>query len=576
MDKSAVAIVYGEKCYSKSYGSNSVDVSTDLANCNIVGEVGLEPTPEYCFDFDVPTQTINGFDSNAFSDPTCGIDSGPYSIVLPNTIGGIEVLHIGNNSFDNDNWLVGVNFNSSLQTIGISAFNSSQIDTLVIPSNVISIGDYAFGYNPTTSLTLNEGLTSIGEAAFIYNEIAGTVTIPNSVTSMGIEVFGGNYYIENMILGTGLSEIPDYFCYACGMTDLSIPNNITSIGYRSFYNSEIVTITFGTGVQTIDDGAFSGSSIETLILNEGLTSIGDSSFDSNLISSLTLPSTLEYIDWYAFYYNELTSLTLPSNITYIGNQAFNNNLLPDNQAFIYYRNPDTSIDDSILISYGGARTDNVIVPNNVVTIDMYAMESQGITSITFPSGLETIGVGSLFGNELTSITLPSNLINIGGDAFFGNNINSVEIPSSVTYVGRRAFGSTDYTSITWSGRTYDSFWLRTSGRLDGNIGKLSGTVSLPQTVSSVTITSINQRAFSNDSLTSVTIPSTVTSIGQNAFLQNKLTTVTFLRNANTVTSSGAFYNNGPGSNSYATTLDSKNLNLFGTWTLSGDGLSWSR
>ena len=67
-------------------------------------------------------------------------------------------------------------------------------------------------------------------------------------------------------------------------------------------------------------------------------------------------------------------------------------------------------------------------------------------------------------------------------------------------------------------------------------------VKIPSTIGGVAVTSIGERAFRDNNLTSVTIPSSVTYIGFNAFCNNSLTSVT-IPNSVTSIESDAFYNN---------------------------------
>lgn len=58
-----------------------------------------------------------------------------------------------------------------------------------------------------------------------------------------------------------------------------------------------------------------------------ITSIGYQSFTNNQITSVTIPDSVKLIDFDAFYGNQLTSVTIPKNVGYIGAWAFTNNQL---------------------------------------------------------------------------------------------------------------------------------------------------------------------------------------------------------------------------------------------------------
>ena len=91
---------------------------------------------------------------------------------------------------------------------------NSTVTSLTIGNGVTSIGDNAFYTSPysnyaiLTSLTIenNSQLQTIGSYAFKGNRISGTVTIPNSVTSIGSNAFDSNR-IDTLNLGSGLTNL---------------------------------------------------------------------------------------------------------------------------------------------------------------------------------------------------------------------------------------------------------------------------------------------------------------------------------------------------------------------------------
>ena len=102
--------------------------------------------------------------------------------------------------------------------------------SITIPNSVTSIGNSAFsGCTSLTSITIPNSVTSIGPVAFGYCSSLTSITIPNSVTSIG------NYAFE----------------YCSSLTSITIPNSVTSIGGHAFYGcSKLTTAAYhGTAEQ---------------------------------------------------------------------------------------------------------------------------------------------------------------------------------------------------------------------------------------------------------------------------------------------------------------------------------------
>ena len=111
-----------------------------------------------------------------------------------------------------------------------------------------------------------------------------------------------------------------------GLTSLTIPSSVTSIGEYAFNGcSGLTSLTIPSSVTSIGESAFYGcSGLTSLTIPSSVTSIGESAFyGCSGLTSFTIPSSVTSIGELAFFgCSGLTSFTIPSSVTSIGWGAF--------------------------------------------------------------------------------------------------------------------------------------------------------------------------------------------------------------------------------------------------------------
>ena len=315
--------------------------------------------------------------------------------------------------------------------------------------------------------------------------------------------------------GKAVTSIGNGAFWDCSsLTNVTIPDSITSIGYcafKSWYSSlkSINVDKNNESYKSMDGNLYSKDGTKLIQYVQGEE---DGKF--------TIPHTVISIEEYAFMYCwSLTNITIPNGVTSIGSRAFEycsslgNIIIPNS---VIHIGRDAFYECSALTS--------ATIPDSITSIE-YGVFSycRSLTSITIPDSVTSIGEWAFFGcSSLTSITIPDSVTSIGEDAFYYcSSLTSITIPDSVTSIGDGAFSSCNsLTSINVSENhpNYKS--------IDNNLCSKDGTVLIQYATGKTdtefntpdSITSIGDYAFSGcSSLTSVTIPDSVTSIGKRAF-----------------------------------------------------------
>jgi hypothetical protein len=161
----------------------------------------------------------------------------------------------------------------TVTALGESAFQSSLLSSVTIPESVTTIGVWAFGdCQNLTSISLSRNVTSISASAFNY--CTGLAAIDVAAANTAYSSSGGVLYDKNKTiilryppnkadvssyaLPATVGEIVEYAFSDClHLSSITMLGNVTTIGFGAFTRSKIKSVSLPRSVHFIDVYAFS-------------------------------------------------------------------------------------------------------------------------------------------------------------------------------------------------------------------------------------------------------------------------------------------------------------------------------
>lgn len=406
-----------------------------------------------------------------------------------------------------------------------------------ITIEVTDINNQTFEKNTTNAVPIENNLIQpMALLAVEYeetipnNEIWYTSSDGNIITPNATDVFGANIISNTIEDGRGVilfdadvTSLGDFAFSSChNLTSITLPNSIITLGYSPFQQCE--NIKEFNGKYAADEGrclikdnaiiAYANASGTEYTIPDGVAVIAARSFWKNEnLTNVIIPDSIISIEECAFYYcTNLKSLSIPNSVTTIGDSAFGWCLNLENITL-----PKGIKEISSGLFNKCEKLTDVTIPDSVVTIQYSAfMNCISLTNIIIPDNVSEIKRYAFGGCEsLLSITIPDSVMTIGDQAFeFCDSLKKVDIGSNVSSLGNWVFRSC-LNIERFTGR-----YAADGGRClikNNEIIAYANASGNEYTIPNNVVTIAWDSFYRCNNLTNITIPDSVTTIGSGAF-----------------------------------------------------------
>ena len=168
---------------------------------------------------------------------------------------------------------------------------------------ILYSGDVCYGFGGAedldkTNVVIKSGTKTIFKEAFNGEYDIESLTIPESVTSIGTDAFAGCEYLTSVIIEDGTTEL----------SGLKLPDSPVEKLYMGrpcsgkLGTPTLKEVTFGNSITSIGNEVFSGcSSLASVNIPESVTSIGDRAFyNCSSLASVNIPESVTSIGYSVF------------------------------------------------------------------------------------------------------------------------------------------------------------------------------------------------------------------------------------------------------------------------------------
>ena len=364
-------------------------------------------------------------------------------------------------------------------------------------------------------------------SGFALTEIINGVTWTYSVVNGGARISGGSptsgtLTIPSKLGGYDVTSIGDEAFRNCsGLTGVSIPSSVTSIGTSAFRDSGLTSVTIGNGVRTIGNSAFYGcSGLTDVTIPNNVTTIENFAFyDCDGLKEVKIPNSVTFIGPSAFASCDgLVSVTLGNGMARIGSYAFR--YCSQLVAVRFEGNCPATIGDNV---FTGVASDCCV----------YVTRNSMGWGVTIPGTWKGLSIGwaqYIVRFNANGGTCATSEVSVERDTA----IEELPVPTwdNATFIGwfteteggtrlEESTVITDDVTLYAHWELHSNVWLYDLKNGEATITKYSspeGDVLIPEEIDGYSVAAIGTKVFSGcTNLTSITIPDNVKDIGNYAF-----------------------------------------------------------
>ena len=349
-------------------------------------------------------------------------------------------------------------YNETFCNSGLISFTFDNTDpdmTNVIPARIKYFGSKLFSNTKLVRVSFEYSDESISlSTAFDGCAELSMVNLGSRKMIVSVGAFKNCASLGSISIGSGATSIGKNAFQGCvNLTEVSLPTDgaLTKVADGVFTNmANLQTVSFtgvGGTLTSIDNNAFKGTGITEIEIPEGVTSIGKYAFQNCAsLTKISLPASLtsigeDAIDGCA----KLSSIDVAAD-----NENFSFN---DGAFYVETRVDETKVEVTLAMVLPSRPQGPFVVPERVTSIAGYAFADTNVSEVRFMNA-DTKLENYAFANaaKLEKVTLPANLTEISAGAFTNSGLKEIVIPANITDIYASAFsGCSSLTSVTFEG-----------------------------------------------------------------------------------------------------------------------------